>query len=74
VAILSEHRDVLDELVAELVANETVDGSDVYRMAGRTEPSDGPAVTVAPGRTLPPPDEQSTPAGAAREGGSPDPT
>ncbi len=50
VATLQDHRDVLDRLVERLLAEETVDGSVVYALTGRGEPSSGPAVTVAPGR------------------------
>jgi len=51
VQVLREHRDVLDRLVSLLLANETVDGSDVYALAGRAEPAAGGAgMTVAPGR------------------------
>jgi cell division protease FtsH len=39
VATLSEHRPELDALVAELLERETVDGSDVYRLAGRPDRS-----------------------------------
>jgi cell division protease FtsH len=49
-AILTEHRDVLDRLVDLLIAQETVDGSDVYRLAGRPSPTEGQGVTMAPGR------------------------
>jgi len=49
-AVLSAHRPVLDQLVALLLAEETVDGSVVYRLAGRPEPTSGAARTVAPGR------------------------
>ena len=38
VATLKEHRQVLDSLVDLLLANETVDGSEVYAVAGRSEP------------------------------------
>jgi cell division protease FtsH len=51
ISILREHRDALDRLVALLIANETVDGSVVYSIAGRTEPVAGGGVTVAPDRT-----------------------
>jgi cell division protease FtsH len=51
ISILTEHRDAVDRLVALLVANETVDGSVVYSIAGRTEPVAGGGVTVAPDRT-----------------------
>ena len=49
-SILTAHRPVLDELVALLLADETVDGSVVYRLAGRPEPSSGAPRTVAPER------------------------
>ena len=48
-----QHRDVLDRLVELLVAEETVDGSAVYALAGRDEPADRPGRTVAPGRGAP---------------------
>jgi cell division protease FtsH len=50
VAILEEHRDVLDKLVQLLIANETVDGSQIYALAGRTEPVSGSGMTMAPSR------------------------
>jgi cell division protease FtsH len=50
VAVLHEHRDALDRLVALLVADETVDGSQVYALTGRPEPSGGSGVTMAPDR------------------------
>ena len=58
-AILREHRDAVDKLVALLVANETVDGASVYKIAGRPEPASGGGVTVAPDRR-PPIDESSS--------------
>jgi cell division protease FtsH len=45
VATLKEHRTELDALVAELLERETVDGSDVYRLAGRPDRSS----TAGPG-------------------------
>ncbi len=45
VATLKDHRPELDALVAELLERETVDGSDVYRLAGRPDRSS----TAAPG-------------------------
>jgi hypothetical protein len=51
IAILTEHRDAIDKLVALLVANETVDGSVVYEIAGRSEPASAGGMTVAPDRT-----------------------
>ncbi len=52
VEILSGHRRQLDELVELLVEHETVDGSEVYRIAGRPVPTSGGrtiAPAVAPG-------------------------
>jgi len=51
ISILTEHRAALDQLVALLKANETVDGSMVYSIAGRAEPTTGGGVTVAPNLT-----------------------
>jgi cell division protease FtsH len=45
VETLKDHRHELDALVAELLERETVDGSDVYRLAGRPDRSS----TAAPG-------------------------
>jgi hypothetical protein len=51
VELLKEHLDGLDQLVRLLVANETVDGSEVYTLAGRPAAhSSGESVTVAPDR------------------------
>ena len=50
IAILKEHRDALNQLVTLLVATETVDGSEVYRLAGRPEPAGGGGMTMAPDR------------------------
>jgi cell division protease FtsH len=50
VATLKEHRDVLDKVVALLVAKETVDGSEIYVLAGRPEPETGGGLTMAPDR------------------------
>ena len=42
---------MLDELVQLLLANETVDGSEVYALAGRPEPAAaGAGMTMAPDR------------------------
>ena len=50
VAILQQHRPVLDRLIQVLQAKETVDGAEVYELAGRPQPErPGPGVTVAPG-------------------------
>jgi cell division protease FtsH len=46
--VLKDHRDVLDRLVEALLAKETVDGSEVYALAGRDEPGGGQGRTVAP--------------------------
>ena len=51
VRVLKEHRDVLDQLVQLLLVNETVDGSEVYRIAHRPEPTGGEGMMVAPDRT-----------------------
>jgi cell division protease FtsH len=52
VAVLKTHRPELDALVDLLLVKETVDGSDVYRLAGRPDRSVGslaaPPVMVAP--------------------------
>ena len=68
VATLKEHRTSLDALVAELLERETVDGSDVYRLAGRPDRSStsgpGPVpATVAP-RAVATSDAGATPLGA----------
>ncbi len=49
VSILSEHRDVLDNLVKMLLEKETVDGKDVYAIAGvAPHKSNQPGATMAP--------------------------
>ena len=50
VKVLEEHRKVLDQLVKLLLTNETVEGSEIYALAGRPEPTGGEGVTVAPER------------------------
>ncbi|MGP0110658.1 MAG: ATP-dependent zinc metalloprotease FtsH [Acidimicrobiales bacterium] len=50
VKVLEEHRQVLDQLVQLLLTNETVEGSEIYALAGRPEPTGGEGVTVAPER------------------------
>jgi cell division protease FtsH len=50
VEVLKAHRDVLDRVVQLLVANETVDGAEIYALAGRPEPAGTPRVTMAPDR------------------------
>ena len=51
VDVLQSHRGVLDSLVELLIANETVDGSQVYALARRPEPvASGTGMTVAPDR------------------------
>ncbi|MGH3190210.1 MAG: ATP-dependent zinc metalloprotease FtsH, partial [Streptosporangiaceae bacterium] len=50
--LLSSHRPELDSLVSRLLEVETVDGSEVYRLAGRpdrTAALNAPPITVAPG-------------------------
>ena len=57
VDLLSGHRTELDALVGLLLEKETVDGSDVYRMAGRPDrnvgaPLSPPPVEMAPHRAM----------------------
>jgi len=47
--ILEEHRDVLGRVTDLLIERETIDGSDVYELAGRPRP-EGAEATVAPER------------------------
>jgi cell division protease FtsH len=53
VATLKEHRSSLDALVAELLERETVDGSDVYRLAGRPDRSSTSSPTAVPTTVAP---------------------
>jgi cell division protease FtsH len=68
VATLKEHRTELDALVAELLERETVDGSDVYRLAGRPDRSStagpGPVPTTVAPRAVATSDAGATPLGA----------
>jgi cell division protease FtsH len=51
IELLKSHRAELDALVGLLLDRETVDGTDVYRLAGRPDKSaslSGPPVVVAP--------------------------
>ena len=48
--LLTAHRAELDQLVALLLSNETVDGSEVYAIAGRREPAGGAGMMLAPER------------------------
>ena len=50
VDLLKAHAEVLDKLVRLLVANETVDGSEIYALAGRPEPTGVAGMTMAPDR------------------------
>ncbi|MGO8869841.1 MAG: ATP-dependent zinc metalloprotease FtsH [Acidimicrobiales bacterium] len=50
VGIIRKHRDVLDKLVQLLMTQETVDGAEVYALAGRPVPESGEGMTMAPGR------------------------
>ncbi len=51
IGLIRDHKSELDQLVARLLEEETVDGSIVYEVTGRTMPSSpGEGVTVAPGR------------------------
>ena len=66
IRVLTDHREVLDQVVDELLANETIDGSDVYALAGRTEPAGGTGITVAPDRAASSPsDRPAAPAAPA---------
>jgi cell division protease FtsH len=53
VATLKGHRSELDALVAELLERETVDGSDVYRLAGRPDRSSIAAPGAVPATVAP---------------------
>ena len=49
VEIIRSHRDMLEELVDLLIEHETVDGAEVYRIAGRPVPEHRPEqVSIAP--------------------------
>jgi cell division protease FtsH len=48
--LLRSHRMQLDGLVNLLLDRETVDGSDVYRLAGRPAPTEGGGATIEPRR------------------------
>jgi cell division protease FtsH len=48
-SILEEHRDVLSKVTNLLIEQETIDGGDVYELAGRPRP-EGVEATVAPER------------------------
>jgi cell division protease FtsH len=48
--VLSQHRRQLDNLVDLLLEQETVDGADVYRLAGRSAPTEPGGATMAPRR------------------------
>jgi cell division protease FtsH len=50
VSTLKTHMDVYDRVVNLLLERETLDGSEIYALAGRPEPSHGPGTTVAPER------------------------
>ncbi len=52
IGVLKEHRSVLDELVQHLLTKETVDGAQVYELAGRMAPTGGEGMTVAPDRVV----------------------
>ena len=49
-SVLEQHRDVLEHLVEALLAKETVDGAEVYALAGRAVPTDGGGRTISPDR------------------------
>ncbi len=51
VVVLRSHRDVLDRLVELLLARETIDGAEVYALAGRPVPEGGARISWAPARS-----------------------
>ena len=51
-SVLEAHRDVYDRLVDMLMNKETLEGSEVYALVGRTEPSAGQGRTIAPDRAV----------------------
>jgi cell division protease FtsH len=69
VAILTDHRGELDKLVTLLLSNETIDGSEVYAIAGRPEPDSGAGMVVADPASAAP-EGRATRAPKHREGGS----
>ncbi len=66
IRVLTDHREVLDQVVDELLANETIDGSDVYALAGTTEPAGGTGITVAPDRPASSPSDRAAAPAAGR--------
>jgi cell division protease FtsH len=70
--ILTEHRDVLDQVVAHLLDKETIDGADVYALAHRPVPSSGEGMTVAPDRAAAASTDHPA-SSAEKPGGAPDP-
>jgi cell division protease FtsH len=52
VSLLEQHRDVLDRLVNLLLEKETIDGAEVYALAGRPEPSRSAGLVTSPGVTV----------------------
>ena len=65
-ATLKAHLDVYDEVVNLLLEQETVDGSEIYALAGRPEPGGGRATTMAPERAA-----AAASAGPRPQGGPP---
>jgi cell division protease FtsH len=69
VELLKINRDVLDSLVNRLLEIETVDGAEVYRLAGRPDRSaiipPVPPTTVTPQTTVMPPETAPVPRAAA---------
>jgi cell division protease FtsH len=51
VEVLRSHRDVLDRLVEVLLARETIDGAEVYALAGQPLPEGGARISWAPARS-----------------------
>jgi hypothetical protein len=67
VAVLKEHRAVLDRLVDLLVTKEVVDGSEIYALAGRSEPPGSAGVTIAPDRAVAAADDSTSTSDANSE-------
>jgi len=72
IAVLTEHRSVLGELVQHLLDKETVDGAEVYALAQRPVPSGGEGMTVAPERAAAVAADHMA-SGSAKPDGAPEP-
>ncbi len=70
--ILQDHQDVYSRLVALLLERETVDGDQVYALAGRAPPGGGATVSPEDALHLAGRGEPGQPGGRAASGSSPD--